>query len=169
MATPTKGIAYEFELALVTAASVSFQTNPTLATGDFKISKDGGAFANLATLPVVIPAGGKSVRVVLSAAEMDADKIMIIGSDVAGDEWLDVSVFIDAPAANTVDHSAGNRTMDYDGDDALGWQEVVYDEATGLVEVARYNLFDETDARIDETVAQFVARAGMIKTRTRVP
>lgn len=168
MATPTKGIAYEFSMGLVARASTSFVTNPTLATGDFQISKDGGAFANLATLPTVTPAGGKSVRVQLSATEMDADKIMIVASDQAGAEWLDASAFIDAPAANVVDHSAGNRTMDYDGDDDLGWQEVVYDEATGLVEVARYNLFDETDARIDETVAVFVARAGMIKTRTRV-
>ena len=43
-------------IPLVTKDEVGFQTNPTLATGDAKISKDGGALANLATLPAVTPA-----------------------------------------------------------------------------------------------------------------
>lgn len=74
-----------------------FQVNPTIAAGDFQISTDDGAFANLATLPVVDPAGGRQIKIVLSAAERDGNVITIIGSDVAGDEWCDVftQIFIE--------------------------------------------------------------------------
>lgn len=71
------------------ANSKILQVNPTIAAGDFKVSIDGGATANLATLPVVTPAGGKSIKFTLSAAEMTGDNIQIIGSDVAGAEWCD--------------------------------------------------------------------------------
>lgn len=170
MALPTRGIAYDFYMALIEAGGSTFRVNPTIAAGDFQISKDGGALANLATLPVVMPAGSISVKVSLSALEMTASKILIIATDQAGSEWSNATVFLDVPASsvdNVGDHVVGNRTIDFDGDDALGWQEVVYDEATGLVEVARYDLADETDTRINETAAVFVVRGGMIKTRTR--
>lgn len=71
--------------------SDTFQTNPTLATGDVKVSKDGGAFANITTLPTVSPAGGKQVLVTLSASEMNAvSSVGIHFSDVAGGEWRDL-------------------------------------------------------------------------------
>jgi hypothetical protein len=43
-------------------ATGHFQTNPTLASGDVKISIDGGAFANLGTLPDVEPNAGSADR-----------------------------------------------------------------------------------------------------------
>jgi len=92
------------------ASSGSFQTNPTLASGDFKVSKDGGALANLATLPTITPAGGKMVQIVLSANEMNADSVTIICSDASGAEWHDVLVNVQTEAgqlsftnADTVD------------------------------------------------------------------
>lgn len=90
-----KGHAHAFDVGLPSQASVNtFQANPTLAAGDFKISKDGGAFTNLATLPTVTPASGKNVKISLSATELDCDLAVILCSDAAGDEWADVHIDI---------------------------------------------------------------------------
>lgn len=70
------------------------QSNPTLAAGDVKISKDGGAEANLNTLPAVTPAASTSVKVTVSAAEMDADNVTITFRDAAGAEWCDLKINI---------------------------------------------------------------------------
>lgn len=69
-----------------------FQSNPTLAAGDVKISKDGGAFANLTNLPTVTPAGGKAVKFVLTSTETDCDQCVVLFSDGTGSEWCDVMV-----------------------------------------------------------------------------
>jgi hypothetical protein len=74
------------------AATTLLQVNPTIAAGDFKVSIDGGAFANLATLPVVTPAGGRSVKITLSAAEMNGDNIFLQCVDAAGAEWCDLAI-----------------------------------------------------------------------------
>ena len=85
-----RGVEYIYYVTLVSQTNTKlFQNNPTLATGDFIISKDGGAFANLATLPVVTPASGDAVKIVLSATEMTADQVIVIASDAAGAEWSD--------------------------------------------------------------------------------
>ena len=60
-----------------------------------KISKDGGALANLATLPVVEPAAGSIVKGVLSATEMTADKVTVQFIDqTATKEWADLQLTI---------------------------------------------------------------------------
>ena len=70
--------------------SESFQAAPTIASGDFKVSKDGGAFANLGTLPTVTPAAGVAVKITLTATEMNADNVVITGIDQTADkEWAD--------------------------------------------------------------------------------
>jgi hypothetical protein len=93
---PKKAEDFEFTVCLEDFASPgSFKTNPTLASGDWKISKDGGAFANLATLPVVEPASGVLVRVVLSSTEMNADKVSIVAQDqTSPKEWGDYAITI---------------------------------------------------------------------------
>lgn len=91
MGIAKKGIAYTFYVTLVDSADPTvFKDSPTMATGDFKISKDGGAFANLATLPVVSPAGSPMVKVVLNATEMDADEVNILARDQTGAEWFEL-------------------------------------------------------------------------------
>lgn len=73
----------------------NFKANPTLASGDWKISKDGGAFANLATLPTVSPASGVGIMIELSASEMNADVVLIVGIDqTSPKEWADFSLAI---------------------------------------------------------------------------
>lgn len=102
MAEPVRGVAYDFFLGLTSILdSQEFLVDPTIVAGDFQISKDGGAYVNLATLPVVLPAVSVSVLVSLSATEMDADKVVITAIDISADEWNDVFAFIDAPVANS--------------------------------------------------------------------
>ncbi len=92
---PKRGVAFVFDVALIDAASrPNLKSNPTLATGDAKVSKDDGAFANLTTLPTVTPAGGVNVKVSLSATEMTADRLTVTLIDVAGGEWDPLTITI---------------------------------------------------------------------------
>lgn len=73
----------------------SFKANPTIASGDFKVSKDGGALANLSTLPSVEPASSIWVKITLSNTEMNADNVSIQGIDqTAPKEWSDWAISI---------------------------------------------------------------------------
>jgi hypothetical protein len=66
------------------------KVNPTIAAGDWQISKDGGAFANLATLPAVTPASGAAVKITLSSTEMNADNVLVRWADQTDPpEWAD--------------------------------------------------------------------------------
>jgi hypothetical protein len=87
-----------FYLGLVSQSTGQFQANPTLAAGDVKVSKDGGALANLSTLPAVTPAASKMVKVTLSSTEMTADNVTVVFSDAAGDEWDEVIINIQTAA-----------------------------------------------------------------------
>lgn len=117
MSVPVKGVAYTFYLTLDSATVTNtFVSNPTIAAGDFQVSTDGGAFTNLSTIPVVDPAGSVGVLVSLSATEMDGDKVQVVGIDVLGGEWLDVSAFLDVPVASeetAVDILEGDHTESF--------------------------------------------------------
>ena len=58
----------------------SFVVDPTVEVGDYQISLDGGAFANLANLPVVT-AGTPVITVTLSATEQAASSAVLQGID----------------------------------------------------------------------------------------
>lgn len=100
-----KGVEYIFYMGLTSQSTGQFQASATLAAGDFKVSIDGGALANLATLPAVTPAASKMVKVTLSTSEMNGDNITVIGSDAAGAEWDDVIINIQT-AARQIDDLA---------------------------------------------------------------
>lgn len=114
---PIRGQEYITYVSLVSQANVkTFQSNPTLASGDVKISKDGGAEANLNTLPSVTPASGRHVKVTVSATEMDADNVKIVFSDASGSEWCDYSLTIQPSSlglTGTV-NDASASTTDFD-------------------------------------------------------
>lgn len=77
-------------VTLTTFGATDFKSTPTLAAGDVKISKDGGTFTNIASLPAVTPAADTSVQVVLSATEMSAKEIVVRFIDQTGPkEWND--------------------------------------------------------------------------------
>lgn len=105
-----KNTEYIFYISLVSQSTGQFQSNPTLAAGDFKVSKDGGALANLTTLPAVTPAASKAVKVTLSSTEMNADNVVVIGSDAAGAEWDDVFINIQT-ATQQIDDLATSAAL----------------------------------------------------------
>lgn len=90
---PVRGEDFKVRVSLRSAANaLRLKANPTIAAGDFKITKDGGALANLATLPAVEPAGSIWVEIVLSATEMTADDVGIQCIDQTDPpEWADLS------------------------------------------------------------------------------
>lgn len=93
---PVKAEDFEFSVCLEDMQNPgSFKANPTLAAGDVKISKDDGAFANLATLPTVAPASGVAVQAELTGTEMNADKVVITFIDqTVPKEWADYAICI---------------------------------------------------------------------------
>jgi len=90
------GQPHTFSTVLRLANSANVAQNPQFASGDVKISKDGGAFANLATLPTVTPAGGTNVRVEvkLSATEAQAKEVLIAFVDQTDPKEWDDQVLI---------------------------------------------------------------------------
>jgi len=101
---PKAGVQFIFYAALVSQSDAKlFQTNPTIASGDFKISTDGSSLQNMTTLPSVDPAGGKLVKFTISAAEMTGANIQIVGSDAAGAEWCDIEISIQTSARQVDD------------------------------------------------------------------
>lgn len=95
--------AYIFYAALVSQANTKLnQVNPTIASGDFKVSIDGGALANLGTLPAVTPAGSTMVKFTLSTTEMAGANATVVCIDAAGAEWCD-AVFNIQTAASQID------------------------------------------------------------------
>lgn len=97
--TPKRATAYKFYVGLVDQSNTKLlKANPTLAAGDVKVSKDGGAFANLTTLPSANPASGAAIMVDLSGTEMTADNVVVQFTDAAGAEWCDQLVNIQTTA-----------------------------------------------------------------------
>jgi len=73
----------------------SFKSSPTIEAGDFKVSIDGGALANLATLPSISPASSIWVLITLSATEMNGDVIAVqVIDQTAPKEWADFAFAI---------------------------------------------------------------------------
>lgn len=72
------GTATTFRAPIVKAGSTDYALTAdwTPATGDVKVSKDGGAFANIATLPTFI-ASAAALNWTLSAAETEATEVVI--------------------------------------------------------------------------------------------
>jgi hypothetical protein len=101
---PKKNTAFDMSISLpAQAQDNTFVNSPTIAAGDFQVSKDDGAFANLTNLPTVTPAGSKIVKLSLTAAEMNADKVVILCSDAAGAEWKDVMIELRTVTRQIVD------------------------------------------------------------------
>lgn len=98
--TPKKNTAFIYYLAGLPSQATpgTFESAPTLAAGDVKVSTDGGVLANITTLPTVTPAAGMQVKISLSAAEMNGDNITVRFTDAAGDEWFDVGISIQTSA-----------------------------------------------------------------------
>lgn len=100
---PKKNTAYTFDAVLIATATGAVKTGPTLAAGDIKVMIDGGASANIGTLPSEAPAGSGLLAVALTAAEMNGDRITVLFRDAAGAEWNDLHCVIET-AGQTQDN-----------------------------------------------------------------
>ena len=69
------------QVPLQEAGSLDPATGATFVAGDVKLSKDGGALANVATLPVESPAASGLYTLSLSAAEMSAARLTVLIAD----------------------------------------------------------------------------------------
>ena len=153
-AIPKNGVAYIFYGCLVSQADTKlFKSAPTLAAGDFKVSTDGGAFANLATLPTNTP-GTFAVKFSLSASEMTGDNILVVASDAAGAEWCDQAWNIQTSARGVADlafPTTSGRSLDVTATGAAGidWGNV--ENATTAVNLSATNI------DVDQVVASVTA------------
>lgn len=88
---PVKGEDFKIRISLEDMANPgSLKSSPTIASGDFKVDKDGGGLNNLATLPSVDPSGTVLVLIALSATEMTADVVTVVCIDQTNPkEWAD--------------------------------------------------------------------------------
>ena len=97
-------------IPLTTVGAIDYKTTPTLAEGDVKISKDGGALANLTTLPAETPAGSGLVRISLSIAELTCARVAIRFIDqTSPKQWEDQIVDVE-----TVGHASATLAFDLD-------------------------------------------------------
>lgn len=98
---PVKNEEFKIRVSLADAAVPgSFKSSPTIAAGDWKVDKDGAGLNNLTTLPTVSPAATVCVLIELSATEMNADVVSIVGIDqTAAKEWGDVFISIPTTSA----------------------------------------------------------------------
>lgn len=126
---PVKNIAFIYYGCLVSQADTKlFKSAPTLATGDFKVSTDGAAFANLATTPTNTP-GTFSIKFSLSTSEMNGDNILVVASDAAGAEWCDQCWNIQTSARGIADlayPTTSGRSLDVTatGEAGIDWANV---------------------------------------------
>jgi len=92
---PVRGVGFTFYTSLVSQADTdTFKAAPTLAAGDVLIIQDGTLDGNIDSLPTAVGSATKVLSVVLSAAEMTADIVVVLFSDASGDEWQDQTVEI---------------------------------------------------------------------------
>ncbi len=173
MPDPKKNVAYTFDVSLGDAANrPQFTANPTLATGDVKVSIDEGAFANLGTLPTVAPASGRVVKVVLAQAEMNGDRINVQFVDAAGAEWdelmvtiypqvtvlEDVDAIVDAILADTADMQPKLGTPAVTlADDIAGIEGAALVEIRGPGDLGNRNPSDLIEFAIETSIGGVMA------------
>ena len=154
MPLPTKAAAYEFSISLISRSTGQFQANPTIAAGDFQVSIDNGALANLTTLPTVTPSSSRIVRFQLSASEMDGDNILVQGVDQAGDEWSDVLIPIETRLITDSDlliskRYAYNFTTITDNSSTQKQVRIYDDSATDDTGTVLYNFTIDTAGSVE--------------------
>lgn len=159
------GVEYVFYHALESqSAPGTLQANPTLASGDVTISKDGGLAANLNTIPAATPASGKRLKVTVSATEMQADDISIVFSDASGSEWYDSHVHIQPLRlpASTVDDSGGAPSTTVFGTDLT--------EATDDYFINQYAYFlSGTNIGLSRKISDYNGTSKQITLATALP
>ena len=142
-----KNVATNFDAPLVDSASrPNYKSSATLAAGDVKVIKDGGGPANITALPNEIGTTGV-YRFSLTASEMNATTIAVVGVDVAGSEWDPLTIVLHtaiadelhlakAALANKREHTiATGVDVIKDDDDSTTIRTLTPSEADGVITV----------------------------------
>lgn len=163
------GVEYIFYVGLESVATAgTFQSSATIASGDVKISKDGGALANLTTLPAVTPGSSKMVKVTVSATEMEAQNVTIVFSDASGGEWKDLIVSIQT-AARQIDDLAypttSGRSIDVTATGAVGVDWANVENPTTTVGLSGTTVKTATDVETDTADIQSRLPAALVSGR----
>lgn len=97
---PVKGEDFKIRIGVDSmSADGTFQSNPTIAAGDFKVDIDGAGYNNLSTLPSVSPSGSTDILLTLSSSEMNGDVITVTGIDqTSPKEWADFKLCLPTTA-----------------------------------------------------------------------
>lgn len=140
-------------ISLVTRGALDLKSNPTLAAGDVKISKDGGAFTNLTTLPTVAPSGDTSVQIALSAAELSCKRAVIRFRDqTAPKEWEDQIIAIETYSGDR--DGLGNLLSQF----GMDLEDVASQAfALGAANEAAGNVWDFTPRTLTQTITELEA------------
>ena len=95
-----KSVAANFDAPLIDSASrPNYKSSATLAAGDVKVIKDGGAPANITALPTEIGTTGV-YRFSLTDSEMNATTIAVVCVDAAGSEWDPLTIVLQTAIAD---------------------------------------------------------------------
>lgn len=149
---PKKGVQYITYISLEATAGGSLVATPTLAAGDFKVSIDGGALADLATLPTNTPAGSGMVKITLSTSEMNGDNITVKCVDAAGAEWLPVTINIQTSARQIDDlayPTTSGRSIDVSAGGEVGIDWANIGSPTTVVGLSGTTVKTATDVETD--------------------
>jgi hypothetical protein len=85
---PVKNQAFQLRTTLVSQANTNVMQNPpTLAAGDVRVKTDAGAWGNSTNAPT--NDGDVAAQVLLTAAEMNGDVVLVAWADAVGAEWQD--------------------------------------------------------------------------------
>lgn len=89
----TTAKAIKFSLFKQDGLTYATSSTVTFAAGDVQISKDGGAYANIGTLPTAV---GNTWYLILTAAELTASSVHISISDATATQvWLDADIVVE--------------------------------------------------------------------------
>lgn len=137
-------------------------TSPTFASGDVKISKDEGAFANTTNLPTAITSGS-SHYLALTATEMQAARIQILVVDATPTKtWADQVIYIEtygnASAMHAFDLDVATQDVNVASIDAGAiTASAIAADAIGASELAADAAAEIADAVWDEAKAGHVS------------
>ena len=142
-----RNVATSFDAPLVDSGSrPNYKSSATLATGDVKVSKDGGAPADIASLPTEIGTSGV-YRFSLTALEVDATTVTVISVDAAGAEWDPLTIVLHtvladelhlakAALANLREHTVATGVdVIKDDDDSTTLRTLTPSETDGVITV----------------------------------
>lgn len=169
---PVRGSAYTFGIPGMysQADPTIFQVNPTIAAGDFWISKDRGGWNALTNTPTLITAGSVDtiIEFVLTATEMTADEVMVKWIDAAGAEWIAGAITI-RTAARGVDDLAfpttSGRGIDVSAGGEVGIDWANIGSPTTAVNLSGTTVKTATDVETDTQDIQGRLPAALVSGR----